>query len=1096
MSNRIDLDAHPLAAERFDEFFAAVYGYEPFPWQRRLAHQVADGAWPDALALPTAAGKTACIDIAVFALACQAGRAADKRSAARRIFFVVDRRVIVDEAHRRARALRDKLHQATSGVLFHVAQRLRYLADARSAEADADTSTGTGEPEDIAALTCFQLRGGMYRDDSWVDSPCQPAVIASTVDQIGSRLLFRGYGLRKGLLNAIHAGMVANDALILLDEAHCARPFMQTCAAVRDYRRHAEQPVGGPFEFAIMSATPPAELRGRDPGRSVDNFELNAEDRENDVLAQRLQATKPSALVTAKKARGSRAQEHLADELVSQALALAKDSEIGRVGVIVNRVAVARLVHAKLRQRVGARAVLLIGRMRPVDRDDLMASWQPGDHSDASDAERPRGLYAWFGAGEDRIDGEAPVFAVATQCLEVGANLDFDALVTECASLDALRQRFGRLDRLGNATGARGVIVIRADQVQPKDDDPIYGAALPATWAWLSEHAKDERIDMGIAALDALMKETPKEQRAALSTPTLDAPTMLPAHIDLWSQTHPMPRPDPDVAVFLHGPQRGPADVQVCWRADLDPPSEGMDDKQLAAVWTETVAQCPPSSLECMPVPLKVARQWLQSSGLKDADRAIEDDGGDLESARADEGFLSPPDGDSQRRALRWLGPQDSGVVGPADAASLVRPGDTLVIPEQLGGWEVFGHIPDTSLLHPQPPVPGRRPGVDQGERVHLASRNRAVLRLHPRLLERWPQSQARDALLALATSDDLAEQLAEPDFQSTLSTQLADLAKHSASEALAWRWLPEAARALRTARARTMQHSAGLGLALRGKQRVSRPNDASGAPTARRSEPRVDPHLDHDGHLDFTDEDHSSSATVPVRLSRHNADVQRWARAFAESVGLSEVLVHDIALAGSVHDLGKADIRFQATLFGGDLLAARMQLEPLAKSAEHRVSGGYQAYRRVLARCGYPEGARHELVSVRLVEASPELLGRASDAELVLHLVASHHGRCRPFAPVVVDPEPVSVRVEHGDLVLETSSATGLERIDSGVAERFWTLQRRYGWWGLAWLEACLRLGDWSASREEREEREEREQSESHANKADAEQSHEEDAA
>ena len=72
----------------FRGYFSGLHGRSPFPWQERLAEQVVTEGWPAVIDLPTASGKTACIDIAVFALACGRGH--------RRIFFVVDRKVIVD----------------------------------------------------------------------------------------------------------------------------------------------------------------------------------------------------------------------------------------------------------------------------------------------------------------------------------------------------------------------------------------------------------------------------------------------------------------------------------------------------------------------------------------------------------------------------------------------------------------------------------------------------------------------------------------------------------------------------------------------------------------------------------------------------------------------------------------------------------------------------------------------------------------------------------------------------------------------------------------------------------------------------------------
>ena len=73
-----------------------------------------------------------------------------------------------------------------------------------------------------------------------------------------------------------------------------------------------------------------------------------------------------------------------------------------------------------------------------------------------------------------------------------------------------------------------------------------------------------------------------------------------------------------------------------------------------------------------------------------------------------------------------------------------------------------------------------------------------------------------------------------------------------------------------------------------------------------------------------------------------------------------------------------------------------------------------------------------------------------------------------RPFAPPVVDPDPVQVSYVVDDVPVAASSDHGLAQLDSGVAERFWLLVRRYGWHGLAYYEAILRLADHRRSEQE----------------------------
>jgi CRISPR-associated endonuclease/helicase Cas3 len=167
---------------------------------------------------------------------------------------------------------------------------------------------------------------------------------------------------------------------------------------------------------------------------------------------------------------------------------------------------------------------------------------------------------------------------------------------------------------------------------------------------------------------------------------------------------------------------------------------------------------------------------------------------------------------------------------------------------------------------------------------------------------------------------------------------------------------------------------------------------------------------------------------------------------------------VESAALAAKLHDEGKRDPRFQAMLWGGDHRKAQIASQLIAKSGMS--PGDRAAHRRASRLAGYPSGMRHEALSAQIAALSVAQHDGV-DSDLVLHLVAAHHGYGRPLLPPVVDQSPQKVTV--GGHVLSTEHT-----VDWDGPARFAKLNRQYGRWGLALLETVVRLADiWCSARD-----------------------------
>lgn len=994
-----------ITLKDFADFFEALYEHPPYDWQLRLAERAAKGDWPTAIDLPTGSGKTACLDIAVFGLACQAALPPAQRTAPRRIFFTVNRRGIVDEAYERSERIAEKVFDAEekgdNGVLGRLAAALRTISG---------NQRGDAPPLDV-----LQLRGGAYRDNRWARSATQPTIICTTVDQLGSRLLFRGYGVSSGAA-PIQAALVAYDSLVLLDEAHISRPLLQTLRAVRGYLepgKWAERELSVPrLRVAPMTATPPQG--------GEDVLRLSDADRVNQRLESRLSARKLAKL---EEPIGKLPTE--IKRLVTETL----EAKPAAIVVFVNRVAAAKEIYELLHKELNKSSVqkklaahtrieLIVGSMRPIDRE--------------KQAER---LARPIGADRDEVSSESTI-VVTTQCLEVGADYDFDVLISECASLDALRQRFGRLNRKGRPIEATAYLLIEKKAAKDssklnddKPDDPIYGNALAKTWNWLSERATDGVLDFGIDAFDKLLSQEGEKAQLPpeLLPPSahLSAPVMLPAYVDFWRQTSPRPSPDPDIALFLHGPDSGQEDVRVCWRADL-----GGEKGVKPGSWIDALALVPPTSAECLSAPIRRVRQWLAGANL-----TKEDGSGDSLEASADEQGELRQQPETIPRGLLWRGVKDSSLLlQPGD----LRPGDTLVLPASAGGWNELGHVPDADATT-----------IDIAERAFLLANDRAVLRLHPSLV--LQQDEERTTAADANIRHELLEVFHDREQSGTTASEWQERLEELRIKISQEGPLAESLTLLATAKGavRIDPYPDEQGIVLRSTKRIGNANWFLPA-------------------LDDGEDSSSGGVAAPVLLEDHTRHVVQRLDTTLASLPLDDA-ESALRTAAELHDLGKADPRFQALLRQAPLVDACLtpagyEAPPLwAKSP--RMPATRRQAKAAGRRAELPDGFRHEMLSLQIAERMLDFHAEEMARDLVLHLIASHHGYASPFAPVVIDDDPPEVTINEVRLWPEDRLARPPHRLDSGVVDRFWRLVRRYGWWGLAYLESILRLADQGAS-------------------------------
>lgn len=488
--------------QNFSDWFQAVTGNAPYPYQVRLANAI---ELPIVIDVPTGLGKTALIVLAWLWRRKYSDDLRLRKRTPRRLVYILPMRTLVDQS---VNVIQEWLEKLVELNQESAATRIRV----------------------------HQLMGGAI-DNDWDRSPDRDCIIVGTQDQILSRCLNRGYGMSKYKW-PIHFGLLNQDCLFVVDETQLMGAGFRTTSQLQGLRE--TWGTYGNAKTVWMSATLDAEMLTTadykpDFEKEGASFTLDDDDKAHLQVRQRLDAKKQLRQFAIACPAKEKEEATYLDALTKQIATAAEnarkaDGSPGLVLVICNRVRRAQALYSALRSKT-QNLLLIHSRFRAGDRAGLNKKLLDNQY----------------------LSG----IVVATQAIEAGVDLSAQVLFTELSPWSSFVQRVGRCNRKGTDNGSAIVYWMDFNELSEESARPYEVEELEKTREFLGR-----LTDVGPASLrsfwDGLdIEERPVQRVEGLIPRKHDLMQLFDTSTDLAGH-------DVDISPFIRDAKN--ADVAIAWR--------------------------------------------------------------------------------------------------------------------------------------------------------------------------------------------------------------------------------------------------------------------------------------------------------------------------------------------------------------------------------------------------------------------------------------------------------------------------------------------------------------------------------------------------